>query len=185
MLWDHTIPRHTAQDSRGRPTEVTVYAGRLEGAEAPPPPPNSWAFRPEANVAIWTIKVAPEASWRLPATAPDTGRSLYYFLGNSLAIGGQSISRGSMITVQPDIDIDIHNGLKESELLLLQGRPIGEPVVQYGPFVMNTRNEIQQAFADYQRTGFGGWPWPADDPVFPRTEGRYARHADGRVERAD
>ena len=56
--------------------------------------------------------------------------------------------------------------------------------MQYGPFVMNTRAEIQQAFADYQRTRFGGWPWPSDDPVHARDEGRFARHADGRVERA-
>jgi hypothetical protein len=69
------------------------------------------------------------------------------------------------------------------ELLLMQGRPIGEPVAQHGPFVMTTRAEIQQAFVDYQRTRFGGWPWPSDAPVHGRDEGRFARHADGKVER--
>jgi hypothetical protein len=88
-----------------------------------------------------------------------------------------------MVKLQPDVDVALQNGTEEGELLLLQGRPIGEPVVQYGPFVMNSRAEIQQAFVDYQRTGFGGWPWPADDPVLPRTEGRHARHADGKIER--
>jgi hypothetical protein len=71
----------------------------------------------------------------------------------------------------------------DNELLILQGRPIGENVEQYGPFVMNTRAAIVQAFEDYQRTEFGGWPWPSDDPVHPREEGRFARHADGRVDR--
>jgi hypothetical protein len=57
-------------------------------------------------------------------------------------------------------------------------------VVQYGPFVMNTAAGIRGAIRDYQRTGFGGWPWPADDPVHDVAEGRFAKHADGRVERA-
>jgi hypothetical protein len=48
---------------------------------------------------------------------------------------------------------------------------------------MNTPAEIRQAFADYQRTRFGGWPWPTEAPVHPRGEGRFARHADGRLER--
>jgi quercetin 2,3-dioxygenase len=185
MLWDHTIPRHAVLDSAGRSTEITIYAGGVDGITAPPPPPNSWAARPDSDVAIWTIKLAPEASWTLPSAARGTNRSLYYFQGSSLRIADKLIPRGSMITLQSNAAVSIQNGAEESELLLLQGRPIGEPVVQYGPFVMNTRNEIQQAFADYQSTGFGGWPWPADDPVFARTEGRYARHADGRVERVE
>ena len=65
---------------------------------------------------------------------------------------------------------------------MLQGRPIGEPVAQYGPFVMNDKAGIEQAFADYRATGFGGWPWPTDDPVHGRDAGRFARHPDGRAE---
>jgi quercetin 2,3-dioxygenase len=64
--------------------------------------------------------------------------------------------------------------------LVLQGRPIGEPVVQHGPFVMNDREGIEQAFADYRETGFGGWLWPTDDPVHAREEGRFARDPAGR-----
>ena len=58
-------------------------------------------------------------------------------------------------------------------------------MAQYGPFVMNTEAEIQQAFADYRRTGFGGWPWNTPDPVHGRDVGRFAHHADGREEHPD
>ena len=74
------------------------------------------------------------------------------------------------------------NGDSESEFLLLQGRPIGEPVIQYGPFVMNSKQEIQEAFEDFHRTQFGGWPWPRYDQVHARNEGRFALHADGKKE---
>src|SRR5205085_12616312 len=117
----------------------------------------------------------------LPAADPKANRTLYFYRGNELQVAGQKVSVGHAIVLGPGGAVDLVANAP-AELLLLQGRPIGEPVVQYGPFVMNTRAEIQQAVADYQRTQFGGWPWPEDDPVQPRTAGRNARHADGRVE---
>jgi len=81
--------------------------------------------------------------------------------------------------VQPDIDLVLKNGDTESKLLVLQGKPIGEQVIQYGPFVMNTKEEINQAFEDYHQTAFGGWPWPKRDQVHDRHSGRFALHANG------
>jgi hypothetical protein len=65
---------------------------------------------------------------------------------------------------------------------MLQGKPIAEPVAQYGPFVMNTQAEIMQAMQDYRRTQFGGWRWPDAAPVHGREPRRFARYPDGRVE---
>ena len=59
--------------------------------------------------------------------------------------------------------------------LLLQGRPINEKVVKHGPFVMNSSEEIQEAFQNYHETKFGGWPWTENGVVFPRDKGRFAR----------
>lgn len=128
--------------------------------------------------------MAPGAHWTLPAaTGEGTRRQLYFFKGQSAMLGGQAVNVDSAIELRAGLDVEIVNGSEEAEFLLLQGRPIGEPVVQYGPFVMNTQAEIVQTMADYQRTQFGGWSFGDDAPVHGREPARFARHPGGREER--
>jgi redox-sensitive bicupin YhaK (pirin superfamily) len=121
------------------------------------------------------------ASWDLPAASPGLLRSLYYHKGSTLRVDGTDVSAYKAIDVRPEKELVLENGDEESHILLLQGKPIDEPAVQYGPFVMNTEEEIQQAFEDYRRTRFGGWPWETPDVVHD-TRGRFAKYADGREE---
>lgn len=184
MAWSDTIPRRTFGEA-GAATEVAVVAGRLGDATPPAPPPRSWAARPESDVAIWTIRMDPGATWTLPAARPGTNRTLYVFDGGGVDVAGTRASPKVGVRLRPDAEVPLRNGPRASEMLLLQGRPIGEPVVAHGPFVMNAPSEIHEAFADYRRTRFGGWPWPSGGPVHAREETRFARHADGRVERRE
>jgi redox-sensitive bicupin YhaK (pirin superfamily) len=139
--------------------------------------------RADTDVAIATVRLEAGATITLPpARDTRTMRLLYFFAGPSMRVGERALSSHAAAVVRGDLPARLEAGPGECELLLLQGRPIGQPVVQYGPFVMNTQAEIQKAMADYRRTGFGGWPWPKDDPVHPADAGRFAKHADGRVE---
>jgi redox-sensitive bicupin YhaK (pirin superfamily) len=180
MLWDRQVPR-----ARAAGAEVTLFAGSLDEHRAPTPPPDSWAANPDSDVAIWSIVLSAGGAWTLPAARDRrTARTLYFFSGRALQVDERVIREPGALEVVADRSVRLAAPDGAAELLLLQGRPIGEPVAQYGPFVMNTRAELQQAFNDYQRTQFGGWPFPVNDPVHPRERGRFARHADGRVEEA-
>jgi quercetin 2,3-dioxygenase len=184
MFWSQQIPRLVAKDEAGRETVVSVIAGALEGAAPPlPPPPDSWAAQPQADVAIWTLRLEPGARWTVPAAKGEgTRRTLYFFKGSTVRIAGEEVKAPAAIEVQAGVPVELQAGDATAEFLMLQGRPIGEPVAQYGPFVMNTQAEIMQAMQDYRRTQFGGWPWDDSAPVHGREPNRFARHPGGKVE---
>jgi redox-sensitive bicupin YhaK (pirin superfamily) len=192
MFWSQNIPRRRFVDEAGHATEVVLIAGDRPASSQPgdaaakplAPPPDSWASRAHSDLAIWTLRMAPGAQWVLPAAAGEgTRRKLYFFAGAQLSVDSHVVPVGSAIEVRAGAAIVLVNGSEPAELLMLQGRPIGEPVAQYGPFVMNTEQELRQAFEDYRRTEFGGWPWPDAAPVHGDDRDRFARHADGRTER--
>jgi redox-sensitive bicupin YhaK (pirin superfamily) len=185
MFWNDDIPHRRYTDAHGKQVDVTVIAGALDGVEPLAPPPHSWGADPDADLAIWSIAMPEGATWMVPpARGPETVRTLHQFAGKGLTVDGQDIPGPAAVHVTSDRPVSVEASRGPIEILLLQGRPIGEPVAQYGPFVMNTRTELEQAFQDYRRTQFGGWPFAVNDPVHPREQGRFAKHADGRVESA-
>ena len=184
MLWAAQVPRATVIDADGARTEVVVVTGRLPGLESAvplPPPPDSWASDAQADVGIFALALEAGARMTLPAAAgAGTRRMLYYFVGEGLRLAGRDIAEHAAIEIDAAQPADLVNaGATRAELLVLQGRPIGEPVAQYGPFVMNTEAQIREAFADYQRTRFGGWPWPDEAPVHGADPKRFARAPGG------
>ncbi len=181
MLWRESIPVVTVPDVLGRPgsTRVTVVAGVFNDAHAPAPPPSSWATDPAADVAIWPLRMSANTRIDLPPAAAGTHRSLYFFIGDELRVGGVPLAAQHRARARADMSLTLESGASDVELLVLQGRPIGEPVAQHGPFVMNTQDEVRQAYSDYRRTRFGGWPWDSQGPVHAREQERFARFSDG------
>ena len=181
MLWSEEIPTVTAPPG----VSIDVIAGALGGTLAPSPPPNSWASRPDTHFAIWLIRLDPGATWSLPPTAPGVNRMLHCFDGDDVAIAATRIGTATGVHLRSELAAPMVNHGGPAEFLLLQGRPIGAPVFQMGPFVMNSAEELRTAVDDYRRTQFGGWPWSTPSPVHARSEGRFALHADGTFEQRD
>jgi redox-sensitive bicupin YhaK (pirin superfamily) len=183
MLWNEHMPRRILRDGQGRKVEVTVVAGRFGDAVPLNPPPDSWAAQADADVAIWTVRMEAGSSWTVPAAARGTSRRhLYFFKGDAALVAGQSVRAPMAIELRPDALVALQAGDSDCEFLLLQGKPIGEPVVQHGPYVMNTQEEIRQTIKDHGATGFGGWSFTDRAPVHGHEPKRFARYPNGRTE---
>jgi len=177
MLWHEEIPVVLAEGAK-----IKVIAGSFGGRNAPKPAPNSWAANPANEVVILNIHLDANTEFTLPASINEVNRTLYFYEGDKIYLKGKDIAANQGMELHSKEETTIVNGNATSHFLLLQGKPIEEPVVKYGPFVMNTEEEIQQAMQEYRLTQFGGWPWPHADNVHPRGKGRFARYPDGRVE---
>ncbi len=181
MLWKELIPNHIHTDTAGKKTVIEVIAGQLEKSQAPTPPPDSWAADADHEVAVWNIKMEAGANFIIPKASAGVNRTIYFYEGKDLTVAGTVITNYHAIELKSDVDVEI-KASEDTSILMLQGKPIGEPVMQYGPFVMNTKQEINEAFEDYHKTQFGGWPWPRYDQVHDRDKKRFAKYSDGKLE---
>jgi hypothetical protein len=182
MLWNEDIPAIEHTDKYNRITSIRVIAGSLNNINALSPTPDSWASNSKNLVGIFTIKMKAGAYWTLPKTSNEVNRSIFFYKGHNIKIEDKIIPSNHLIELSANKDILINNGNKEAYFLILEGKPIGEPIVKHGPFVMNTQEEIREAMKDYGKTQFGGWPWSDTEVVHPRNKGRFALHSNGTEE---
>ncbi|OOF86217.1 pirin family protein [Rodentibacter ratti] len=126
--------------------QVRVIAGELlgtTGSASTFSPINMWDTTMNAN-ATHTFSV------------PESHNVVILVLEGTIQVGGEAVARrGELVTFErggTDVLIESNN---EAKLLILTGEPLNEPIVGYGPFVMNTREQIVEAFNDVQTGKFG------------------------------
>ncbi len=184
MLWNEDIPVISTGHDENPKSKVRIIAGEWDGINAVPPCAASYAAQPKNKVGIFLIEMAPHAEIVLKGISKTFIRNLYFYQGlGTIHVGDEDIPSSRRIKLDGNEKVEVLNGDHISYLLLLEGEPINEPIVSYGPFVMNTEHEIQKAFSDYQHTHFGGWPWNRPDPINPRDSGRFAQYIDGHYEK--
>jgi redox-sensitive bicupin YhaK (pirin superfamily) len=132
----HEIPTVSLSDGK-----IRVVAGTYASTDGP-------IQGGSTNPVYWDIELKPQGTFKtnLP---PEHNAYLYPFEGG-VEIGDRVLKTHSGGVLGSGDSVEIRAGVDGARFLLLAGRPIREPIVQYGPFVMNTRAEIEQAIRDYQ-----------------------------------
>lgn len=128
--------------------EIKLIAGELGGATGPV---QGIATRP----LYWDITLAPDITYA--PLVPDSHQAFLYLFQGDAVVGpndGHNAGQGQMVVLGNGNTIEIHSGSGGARLLLIAGQPLREPVARYGPFVMNTQDEIHQAFQDYREGRF-------------------------------
>lgn len=181
MFWHEDIPIVHTTDAEGNAIKVKLIAGNYKDKSAPAPPPDSWAVNSDNKVAIWLIDLDSDATFILEREDEEINRSLYFFEGENIFTDGFEIPERHRIILDPTQDFSLKNGKKSARLLLLQGKPIGERVLQNGPFVGNSRQDIEDGINRFRQTEFGGWPWERPDNIHNAENKRFAKFPDGKT----
>ena len=181
IFWNDDIPKISVMDDKGIEAVVELICGKYNDNIAPQPPPNSWAQDEKNQMGVWIIRLKEDGEFKLPRSIAGVNRSIYIPKDTKVNLNRRNSFSNCMIELNPEKDCILSNESKDAKILLLQGKPINEPVYQYGPFVMNTRAEIKEAFDDYNSTGFGGWSWKNSDPIHGKYQGKFAKLINGKT----
>ncbi|NLU45848.1 MAG: pirin family protein [Euryarchaeota archaeon] len=178
MVWAEDVPH-----VRGDGWDVTVIAGAFGDAAARVPNPDSWAADAANHVRILRIAMEPGAGITLPAVPEGVNRNLYSVSGGGLRVDGGTYRSETRFKLAADADIEVVNGDAAAALWLLEGRPIGERQVSFGPVILGDDREVREALDEIRRRHLDDWPWDYVDQTHPRDTLRFIRYADGREER--
>lgn len=121
--------------------QVRVLAGEYQGQAG---------VIKDPNTQVCYLDVRLEAQARFELAVPKEHQGFIYVFEGSATSQSHALSQHSLAVLGQGDAVAVTAGEKGTRFILVMGKPLGEPIVQYGPFVMNTREEIGQAMADYQ-----------------------------------
>ncbi|WP_455375312.1 pirin family protein [Kaarinaea lacus] len=121
---------------------VKVIVGEYDGNKSPISDPNT-------QVQYLDVSIAPGTEFSIPMDNVRVG-FVYLFEGNATVADSQLDGHNFALLGDGD-NVSITAGADGARLILVSGLPLNEPVAQYGPFVMNTEEEIRQAYSDYRQ----------------------------------
>ena len=140
-------PEQVPEVSGGEGVRVRLLAGSLNGVSGP-------VSGIVTDPVYFDVHLDPGARFSMPL--PDGHTAFFYVYEGSVASGPdlKKVTKGDLAILGQGGQVAIEAGTAPTRLILLAGRPIKEPVARYGPFVMNTREEIMQAFDDFNAGRF-------------------------------
>lgn len=143
-LQEPEIPSVVLQEGR---VAINAISGNWAGTAG--------AVQPLADIQLATINFLEGGTLELNITAERT--IFFYVVRGQLRVNGQEVEARQLVEFNYDGDYLHVEALSDAVLLLGHAKPFQEPIVAYGPFVMNTEKEIQEAYQDYQAGKFGRW----------------------------
>lgn len=184
MIWKEDVPTKKYFDTQGNAITIQVILGEYEGLKSVTPLQHSWTADPNHHMGIALVELAKNAEFTLPVVSDTLTRFVLFYDGNGeIKVDDSIVKVNHLLDLNGNEEITFKNGSNTSKLLILEGEPINEPVAAYGPFVMNSELELQESFAEYRKTQFGGWPWGDTemDLVNPKDSGRFASYNFGEL----
>jgi quercetin 2,3-dioxygenase len=182
MLWSEQIPVLTMDDGNGHICTVKVIAGRFGDTQASLPNRVSWAADPEHHVRILKLVMSPDAELTIPAVSTTVNRNLYFVSGGCVSIDGQTYEDDSRLKLVGNEDVNIKNGNETGEYWLLEGEPIGEKMIVFGPVSLPTDKDVRNAMDLIRKKELDDWQWGLVDRAQPKGTDRFIRYTDGHDE---
>lgn len=180
MIWNETIPMIPLYNDNPTKNYLKLIMGSYGSKKMSPINENSWATDANNHVNIWEVAIEKGNSFTIPRF-PDDIKAQVYVMNGKLSVEGYEVDQEHLLIYSSDTHTVI-SALEDTTLMVFVGREIQETVAAYGPFVMNTQEEIMQAYKDFEETEFGGWPWPSSEPSIDRLKGRFSSYGGGKFE---
>ena len=142
-------PERIPVTAPGDGVQVKVIAGQVGEASGP-------IVQPATDPVYLDITLAANARWEY--TLPEGHNAFAYVFEGGLTVGqgedARPVARQELAVLGGGQLLQLQAGAEGARLILVAGRPLREPVMRHGPFVMNTRQELMQAFVDFQEGRF-------------------------------